>query len=200
MIHENIEALIDGGAGAVQLRAKAGFDEVQTRRALADVGSRSRDEGVALILNDDLHLALRLARDDLVRGVHLGQDDLRRYDSRTLRTQTRDAGLWLGVSTHDSAQVHSALALEPDYLGFGPVYPTGSKSNPDPTVGVAALRRAALAAGTTPVVAIGGIDGSRARACLEAGAAAACSWCCEETRGFGARPPPGSDTYAGNHS
>ena len=62
-------------------------------------------------------------------------------------------------------QLDAALAARPDYVAFGPVFPTTTKMNPDPVVGVAGLSAAyarARAAGI-PLVAIGGITYERAR-------------------------------------
>jgi thiamine-phosphate pyrophosphorylase len=121
-----------------------------------------------MIINDDLDLAL--AGIDGVTGVHLGQRDLDRLglsdgtgrmdapDTRQrMREALREHSLWLGVSTHDPAQLHDTIVmLTPDYVGFGPVFATGSKSEHEPVVGLDGLARA-CAATTVPVVAIGGI-------------------------------------------
>src|SRR5690606_5965830 len=83
--------------------------------------------------------------------------------------------LWIGISTHDLAQVRAALAGGADYLGYGPVFPTGTKANPDPVQGIARLREAVALAGSTPVVAIGGITPARADEVHGAGVAAVCA-------------------------
>lgn len=118
-----------------------------------------------LIVNDDLELAKEVGAD----GVHLGQGDL------DLETARRRTDLILGVSTHDLDQLRAAVAGGADYVAFGPVFPTRTKSNPDPVVGLDALREAVAAAGSTPVVAIGGLTAEHAAGVAATGAAALCS-------------------------
>jgi len=105
-----------------------------------------------MIINDDLELAV--AGIEGVAGVHLGQSDLVRLglaveagfpaaDDRDARQQLavlRERGLWLGISTHSLAQLQDTIAtLAPDYVGFGPVFATGSKPRHEPVVGVEGL-------------------------------------------------------------
>jgi thiamine-phosphate pyrophosphorylase len=122
--------------------------------------------GAALIVNDRLDVALAAGAD----GVHLGQDDLPIEAARRIA-----GGLWIGVSTHDVAQVRAACAAGADYLGFGPVFATTTKANPDPVAGLAGLAAACAAAGGVPVVAIGGVTAAAAPAIYRAGARAICA-------------------------
>jgi thiamine-phosphate pyrophosphorylase len=71
--------------------------------------------------------------------------------------------------------VREAVAAGADYLGFGPVFETATKENPDPVQGIQGLARAVAIAGSVPVVAIGGIAPDNVAAVRAAGAAAACS-------------------------
>ncbi len=160
-----------GGARVLQVRIKprtgppAGAAELVRIAAMA---RRVCDEaGAALIVNDRVDVALAADAD----GVHLGQTDL------PLAAARRVAGgrLWIGISTHDLAQVRAALAGGADYLGYGPVFPTGTKANPDPVQGIARLREAVALAGRTPVVAIGGITPAEVDDVHAAGAAAVCA-------------------------
>jgi thiamine-phosphate pyrophosphorylase len=123
--------------------------------------------GALLVVNDDLEVALAAGAD----AVHLGQDDMPLAEARRLA----GPALRFGVSTHNLEQVAHAVAGGADYLGFGPVFPTGSKANPDPVVGLAGLTAAVAAAAPVPVVAIGGINPERAAAVAAAGAHAACA-------------------------
>lgn len=160
-------ALLDGGASALQLRAKESTRD--ERRALAlELGALCARRGRPFVVNDDLELALEGLEG--VTGIHLGQEDLRAHQPAVLSARVRDAGLQLGVSTHNLVQVRAARAWRPDVLGFGPVFGTGTKDRPDPTTGIEQLRRACAEA-SVPVVAIGGIDLAGATACFEAGAA-----------------------------
>jgi thiamine-phosphate pyrophosphorylase len=126
------------------------------------------ERGALLVVNDDLAAALEAGAD----AVHLGQDDLPLEEARR---EVRGRGLLVGVSTHDPAQVEAAVAGGADYLGFGPVYATSTKLNPDPVQGTAGLAAAVRGAGPVPVVAIGGITPARAAEVAATGAAAACA-------------------------
>ena len=121
---------------------------------------------VPFIVNDRLDVALVAG----AAGVHLGQDDL------PLAAARRAApGLLIGVSTHDPQQAAEAARAGADYLGFGPIFATATKENPDPVQGLEGLALAVQAAGNVPVVAIGGITPGHAAAIAATGAAAACA-------------------------
>lgn len=124
----------------------------------------SRAAGVPLCINDRLDVALAIGAE----AVHLGQDDL------PVRAARQIAGtrLEIGVSTHDLGQVVAASREGADYLGYGPVFATGTKANPDPVVGVDGL---AAAVGSTPlhIVAIGGINLANLPAVVATGVASA---------------------------
>lgn len=167
-----IEALVDparGGASVLQVRIKPG-SAAQTLAAARRAREATRRHGVLLIVNDRVDLALAADAD----GVHLGQDDLPLPAARALCDRA-GAPLVIGISTHDEAQVRDAVAAGADYLGFGPVYATVTKANPDPVQGIQGLARAVAAAAGVPVVAIGGITPDRAPEVAAAGAAAACA-------------------------
>ena len=167
-----IGARPDGaGPKLLQLRDKAG--DTWTRIALLEqIAPVCRAAGVPLIVNDDVEAAL--AHSGLAQGLHLGQADLARlgppelWPGRLAALRRRGGpGFILGVSTHDLAQVRASAALPVDYIGFGPVLPTRSKTLPEPSVGFEGLA-AACAAARHPVVAIGGLDAAgavRAAAC-----------------------------------
>jgi thiamine-phosphate pyrophosphorylase len=129
------------------------------------------ERGALLVVNDDLDAAARVGAD----AVHLGQDDLPLAEARARIQSLGRARPLIGISTHNHEQVVSAVAGGADYLGFGPVYATGTKLNPDPVQGVAALAAAVRAAGAVPVVAIGGITPERAAEVAATGASAACA-------------------------
>lgn len=124
------------------------------------------DAGAALIINDRLDVALAADAD----GVHLGQTDLPIAEARRLAPD-----LWVGISTHNFAQVRAACEAGADYLGFGPVFATATKQHPDPVQGVEGLRAAVAEAAGRPVVAIGGITASHAGEIYRTGAHAICA-------------------------
>ncbi len=98
-------------------------------------------------------------------GLHVGQDDLSPESARRIIGPDR----WLGVSTHNPEQLAHADKTSADYLAIGPVFATSSKVNPDPVIGLEAVRRA-RALTSKPLVAIGGIARATASSVIEAGA------------------------------
>jgi thiamine-phosphate pyrophosphorylase len=159
-------ALLAGGARVLQIRIKPARSAGEIVRA-GKMARRLCDEhGAALVINDRIDVALAVRAD----GVHLGQTDLPIEKARPL------AGtMFLGISTHSAEQVRAALAGNPDYIAYGPVFATATKANPDPVVGIDGLRAAVAAAGNVPVVAIGGITPARAAEVYATGAAAICA-------------------------
>ncbi len=151
----------------VRIKPPGGRCEAVDLVRIARMARRVCDEaGAALIVNDRLDVALAVGAD----GVHLGQHDLPFADARRIAP-----GLWIGVSTHDRAQVAAACAAGADYLGFGPVFATVTKERPDPVQGIAGLAEAVVTAGATPVVAIGGIRADDVGDVYRTGAHALCA-------------------------
>lgn len=145
-------AALRGGATRLQLRAKAMAD--RDRLALGrDLARLCQRAGVPFVMNDRVDLALLAGADE----VHLGQDDLSIDDARRISDR-----IAIGRSTHDLAQLRRAREEGADRLAFGPVFPTRSKANPDPVVGMEGLMEA-LEIAERPVVAIGGIDLARCK-------------------------------------
>ena len=104
--------------------------------------------------------------------VHLGQDDLPLADAQRVRAAAGRPDLVIGFSTHNLAQAAAAVQGGADYIGFGPVFGTRSKLNPDPTVGLETLAHVCRTV-KVPVVAIGGISLDAVSAVVAAGASAA---------------------------
>jgi thiamine-phosphate pyrophosphorylase len=159
-------ALIDGGARIVQLRMK-GATAAAMAAVCDELRPLCRAREILFIVNDRLDVALAGGAD----GVHLGQDDLPLAAAR----RVAPAGFLIGVSTHNEAQARAAIEGGADYIGFGPCFATSSKLNPDPVVGLEALRQVCSLAlpTTTPVVAIGGITLDTVADVARAGAHAA---------------------------
>lgn len=156
-------------AGVLQVRIKprGGRCEAAELVRIARMARRICDAaGAALIVNDRIDIALAAAAD----GVHLGQTDLSIEDARRI-----SGALWIGISTHNVAQVRAACAAGADYLGFGPVFATATKANPDPVQGLARLRAAVVAAEGRPLVAIGGITAANVDDIYGTGAHALCA-------------------------
>jgi thiamine-phosphate pyrophosphorylase len=151
----------------LQLRAK-GADAAAMVAAALRLRDLCRDAGVPFCVNDRLDVALAVEAD----VVHLGQEDLPLADARRVRARAKAEGMVIGFSTHNRAQALAAAEGGADYIGFGPVFATGSKANPDPVVGVDALAEVCRLV-SIPVVAIGGIGLDAVPAVARAGASAA---------------------------
>jgi thiamine-phosphate pyrophosphorylase len=151
--------LIAGGVRLLQYRNKEG----SSRRLLSDARELRRQLGpeARLIMNDRSDLAMAAELD----GVHLGLEDISVAGARRLCPRPKI----IGVSTHDLDQVRAANGGDADYIAFGPVFPTRSKQDPDPTVGLSGLR-AARSLTPKPLVAIGGITRENCRSVIDAGA------------------------------
>ena len=119
------------------------------------------------ILNDRADLAAICGAD----GLHLGQDDIRLADAKKICGEKVSR---FGLSTHNLEQVKEAVKLNPDYIGFGPIFHTPTKAKPDPVIGTEMIPEAVKLAGDIPVVAIGGIDGGNLSRVLDAGARNVC--------------------------
>jgi len=160
-----LEALLAGGVRVVQLRAKDLDDRalLELARALRQITSAA---SAKLIINDRADLAVLADAD----GVHLGQDDLRPEDVRGWLGEGRT----IGLSCHDPEQVRAAVrASAANYLGVGPVFPTSTKANPDPVVGLDGLVACRAIDPSIPLVAIGGVTVEALPGVRSAGATAA---------------------------
>ncbi|MDD5349771.1 MAG: thiamine phosphate synthase [Chthoniobacteraceae bacterium] len=154
-----LEAMLAGGVGIVQLRAKGRpLDEIAAlARRLQPL---ARAAGVPFVLNDHVPLAAELGLD----GAHVGQDDLSVAEARRLL----GPGRIVGKSTHSLAQAEAAAAEAPDYLGFGPLFATPTKPDYRP-IGTDDIRRAHERV-ALPIYCIGGIKRENTPAVLAAGA------------------------------
>ena len=156
-----VQRLAPLGVRLLQLRIKDQPEETlraEMRRARDSCGAA----GVQLVVNDYWRLALDAGCD----FVHLGQGDLDSADVPALRR----AGVRLGLSTHDEAELERALSLEPDYVALGPIYPTLLKVMPWQPQGLARLSAWKRRVGTLPLVAIGGLTPERLPGVFAAGA------------------------------
>jgi thiamine-phosphate pyrophosphorylase len=149
------------GVRLVQLRAKD-RPEDDLRDQIARARDLCRSHGAILVVNDHWRLAIDLGCD----FVHLGQEDLDGADLPAIRA----AGLRLGISTHDEAELDRALGCRPDYVALGPVWPTILKQMKWHQQGVEKLTQWKARIGDLPLCAIGGLTPDRARLAIAAGA------------------------------
>ena len=159
-IPEIADRLVEAGVELFQYRDKHGSARriLDSSRALA---ARFAPKGVRVILNDRADIAAMAG----AAGVHVGQEDLPVDEARKIC----GTPLWVGVSTHTLEQLRAAEATSADYIAVGPIFPTGTKANPDPVVGLEFLR-AARQITRKPLVAIGGITVESAGEVYRAGA------------------------------
>ncbi|OPY88416.1 MAG: Thiamine-phosphate synthase [Syntrophaceae bacterium PtaU1.Bin231] len=151
---------VAGGIDILQMREKYRSRE-ELLRLGADLAALCRRNGVIFIVNDDPVLAGDVGAD----GVHLGQEDLIRFSVPAARALL-GPGKIVGISTHSLRQVEEARALDPDYIAYGPIFPTETK---DYCIGVGDVRKV-LRIASRPVVFIGGINRSNLDVLLAEGA------------------------------
>jgi thiamine-phosphate pyrophosphorylase len=152
--------LFSAGVRLIQFRDKRASSR-QLYEICVELKELLRGSACRLIVNDRADVARAMEAD----GVHLGQDDLPVEMARRVLGPDR----WIGSSTHSLSQVVEAGRSTANYIAFGPIFPTASKENPDPVVGLEGLREARRAT-SKPLVAIGGITLQNAREVLAAGA------------------------------
>ncbi len=145
---EQVRKFAAGGATFVQLRDKTNSPREFYEAAVLAVDA-ARELGVRILINDRVDIALACGAD----GVHLGQDDLSPMAARKL---LGDKAI-IGFSTHSLEQAQNAAKLPVDYIAIGPIFPTSTKQNADPAVGLDGLNAVRNAIGAIPLVAIGGI-------------------------------------------
>lgn len=160
-IEEVVQQAISGGISTVQLREKdtpsgAFYELACTLRSI------TREAGVTFIVNDHLDIALAAGAD----GVHVGQEDLPAPVARKLL----GTGKILGVTAADEKEARLAAEAGADYIGCNAVFPTPTKTNTGPAIGLEGLRRLVESV-AIPVVAIGGINEGNAGEVMATGVA-----------------------------
>lgn len=155
----DIAAAIAGGVTCVQLRAKhlSDRDALDLATGLASV---CRECNVPFLVNDRLDVALAVGAD----GLHVGLSDLPVHVVRRLAGDR----FVIGWSPETGEQVAASAAEGADYVGLGPVFPTGSKADAGAAIGLDGLSRRAALAGL-PSVGIGGITTESTASIIDAG-------------------------------
>jgi thiamine-phosphate pyrophosphorylase len=149
------------GVGTVQLRAK-NLGEDQALRLVTEALAATRGTRTQLVVNDYWRAAIAAG----AKHLHLGQEDLAEADLKAIR----DAGLTLGLSTHDDEELATALRAKPDYVALGPIFRTTLKSMRFAPQGIAKITEWKKRVGSLPLVAIGGIRLEQAGEIFVAGA------------------------------
>jgi thiamine-phosphate pyrophosphorylase len=146
-IRKTAQAIIDGGAKILQLRAKK-LSSGEFLEAALIIRKITKDKGAIFILNDRVDIALLTDAD----GVHLGQDDLPVNEARRLLGNNKI----IGYSTHNLREALESKKLPVDYISFGPIFSTKTKEDAQTPKGLKGLDEAKKAV-KIPIVAIGGI-------------------------------------------
>jgi thiamine-phosphate pyrophosphorylase len=149
------------GVKTVQLRLKDAAPK-EINRQIADSLALTRRHGCQLIVNDYWQAAI----DEGADYIHLGQEDLAQADLAAIKR----AAMRLGVSTHDEAELETALAADPAYVALGPIYETKLKVMKWAPQGLERISQWRRRIGRLPLVAIGGITPDRATGVITAGA------------------------------
>lgn len=158
-VAEMTRALVEGGVHLLQLRAKK-CSPAEVELLARCILPITRAAGVPLIVNDHPEVAAQTG----CEGIHVGQDDLSVAETRAIV----GSGCFVGKSTHSLSQARAAMEEGADYIGFGPLFATGTKPDYVPI----GLRDIAAVEGfaTVPVFCIGGVNQERLPLVLAAGA------------------------------
>lgn len=153
------QSLIDGGIDILQLRAKgrSTSEVIEWGKAMHAVTLAA---SVPLVINDHPHAAAEIGSE----GVHVGQDDDAVAKARAIVGDR----CFVGKSTHSLAQAVAAQAEGADYIGFGPLYATGTKPDYVP-IGLSEIT-AVHQRVQVPIFCIGGVNASRLDEIIAAGA------------------------------
>jgi len=156
-----LHRMLPMGVKLVQLRIKD-RSEADVRAQISEAVPLCASHGATLVVNDFWQLAIECG----APWLHLGQEDLDEADVDAIKS----AGLKLGLSTHDEAELDRALSFEPDYVALGPVYPTILKKMKWHEQGLPKLTEWKSKVGELPLVGIGGMSVERAPGVFDAGA------------------------------
>jgi thiamine-phosphate pyrophosphorylase len=156
-----LKRLTELGVGTIQLRAK-NLGDADALALVREALAITRGTTTRLVVNDYWRAAIEAKAEHL----HLGQEDLADADVAAIRR----AGLTLGLSTHDDAELDTALSQRPDYVALGPIFPTTLKAMRFGPQGIPRVSEWKKRVGKTPLVAIGGIKLEQAAEIFAAGA------------------------------
>jgi thiamine-phosphate pyrophosphorylase len=156
-----VERLTKLAVGTIQLRAK-NLNDADALAIVREGLAVTRGTATRLIVNDYWRAAIA-AR---AQHLHLGQEDLADADLDAIR----EAGLTLGISTHDDEELATALKAKPDYVALGPIFFTTLKSMRFAPQGIPKITEWKRRVGSIPLVAIGGIKFEHAAEIFAAGA------------------------------
>jgi thiamine-phosphate pyrophosphorylase len=172
--HEELTRLaVAGGADTIQFRQKTG-----STRDMIQAAQRMRrlceEEGVTFVVNDRIDVAMAVE----AHGVHLGQNDF----PIPLAREILGPNVIIGGSAATMEEARICLSEGADYVGFGPVFPTGSKDDAGPVSGLEILGEVVHAI-PLPIIAIGGVSAENTGYIMKTGArgiAVISAVCCQK--------------------
>ena len=155
---------VKGGVTAIQLRTKT-MDTPRLEAMVDDVANALGSQNVPIFINDRVHIAACSG----VNAVHLGQDDMPVEEARAILGEKA----YLGLTVRSSNEAQSAPLHLLDYVSVGGVFPTRSKINPDPPIGIDGLERIVNLLRSRnsqlPIIAISGITTQNLDSVLQCG-------------------------------
>lgn len=162
-LEEVLEEAIEFGITCFQYREKGhgSLQEYSERLALAKrLQLLCQSVGIPFIVNDDVEMAIAIGAD----AIHVGQSD-KPIEETIALVKPHNIAVGLSVNTVD--QLHAASQVEGlDYVGIGPVFPTNSKADAQPAIGIHELTERVALYPHLPKVAIGGINTENSAAVL----------------------------------
>lgn len=157
---QTTQLAVANGVTAVQLRSEQAYDRRDWYQAALALKEVLAETTVPLLINDQVDVAMAVQAD----GVHVGQSDLPVDVVRKLIGTEK----MIGLSVSNASQMQSVPWEQVDYLGIGPIYPTNSKSDAAPVLGVEQLQKL-VQSKQCPAVAIGGINRSNITQVMQTG-------------------------------
>lgn len=157
---QTTQVAVANGVTAVQLRSEQAYDRRDWYQAALALKEVLADTTVPLLINDQVDVAMAVQAD----GVHVGQSDLPVDVVRKLIGTEK----LIGLSVSNASQMQSVPWAQVDYLGIGPIYPTNSKGDAAPVLGVEQLQKL-VQSKQCPAVAIGGINRSNITQVMQTG-------------------------------
>lgn len=155
---EKAKKYLESDIKLIQLRQKNPQERLQQAKQIQLLKSQFN---FIFIINDEPNLAKEVNAD----GVHLGQEDMPVAEARKILGKEKI----IGLSTHSINQVLDAQKQDINYIGFGAIFKSPTKNNPDhPVVGLDLLKQV-VQISQIPVVAIGGINQSNIQEVLATG-------------------------------
>lgn len=157
---QTTQVAVANGVTAVQLRSEQAYDRRDWYQAALALKEVLAETTVPLLINDQVDVAMAVQAD----GVHVGQSDLPVDVVRKLIGTEK----FVGLSVSNASQMQSVPWAQVDYLGIGPIYPTNSKGDAAPVLGVEQLQKL-VQSKQCPAVAIGGINRSNITQVMQTG-------------------------------